>query len=186
MSEKTMPSKNIPSWFSSALAVLLLADLTLTWMNGRMLQRQFQEFRGLREDFQSLIEELQQENPIENDGGTESLSHNKTGRKFLKKTAMLVRVSRSQSENKTEENTEGNGEKEPVVKEIETTRESAKKAVKDAREVRSKLSLEENARKAEEKAKLNNSQNILSKWLLAGLGLFVAVITLRIWLRRRE
>jgi hypothetical protein len=57
--------------------------------------------------------------------------------------------------------------------------------VSEAREVQSKLSIEENIRKADEKAKVDSAENTWQKWLLAALGAGLLAVAVRSWLSRR-
>ena len=76
-------------------------------------------------------------------------------------------------------------DEEKARKELEESKNSAQKAVKDAREVQSKLSIEENYRKAEEKKQVEAAQNTWTKWVWATLGLLALAMVGRAWLRRR-
>lgn len=70
-------------------------------------------------------------------------------------------------------------------KELEASKESAKKAVEEARETQQKLSIQENARKADEQAKINKAQNASGKWMLLGLAIVLGAVIVRAYLRRR-
>ena len=72
-----------------------------------------------------------------------------------------------------------------AAKELEAARESAKKAVEEARDTQQKLSIQENARKADEKAKLNKAQNASGKWMILGLAITLGAVLYRAYLRRR-
>ena len=72
-----------------------------------------------------------------------------------------------------------------LTKELQESRDSGKKAVKDAREAQSKLSISENAKKAEQKKAMEAAQNqwVPYAWMASGAGLLALLI--RGWLRRR-
>jgi CHASE3 domain sensor protein len=72
-----------------------------------------------------------------------------------------------------------------ATKDLEAAKESAQKALKDAREVQEKLSFTENARLAEEKAKIENAKRAWQKWLWMGVGAALLALVMRSWLRRR-
>jgi membrane protein involved in colicin uptake len=72
-----------------------------------------------------------------------------------------------------------------VRKELEDQRKSEREAIEKAREVRSQLSWSENARKAEEKAKLDAVNHKSRPLLWIGVGVAILALLLRSWLRNR-
>ena len=174
MSEKPR-SQGLQGWLGPVIAALLAAQLGLTWIHGSLLHRQHEDIQGLREDLQDLSDSLDQE---EASGSAEAEGvvpaqvpfQGHFHRRRMLRAARLVR----QQE-----------EPDQAAKDLEAARQSAQKAVKEARETQQKLSIEENARKAEEKAKLQGASNAWQKWLWIGLGAGLAALVARSWLRRR-
>ena len=76
-------------------------------------------------------------------------------------------------------------EEEQARKDIQNSNDSAKNAVSKAREVQSQLSIEENIRKADEKAKMDTAESSWQKWLWIALGAGLVGMVIRAWLRRR-
>jgi len=160
-------------WLGRVVVALLCAQLGLTWLQGRLLHQQHQDLRDLRGEIQYLTESLEQ--------GSAEFAPDETSlaparqRRFRARRP-LQRVVRASVQ---EENPD------QAAKELEASKASAQKAVKDARKVQGQLSFEENARKAEEKAKVQAVQHSGTKWFLAALGAGLLALVVRAWLRRR-
>jgi hypothetical protein len=166
------------AWLGPVVVALLVAQLGMGWVQGRLLHRQHQDILGLREDIQSLVESLDEDTS----GATEedsSLAPARTVRR-VRRAHRLVRVAHIAQEEPADP------AEQAAKKDLEASRQSAQRAVKDAREVQQKLSIEENIRKADEKAKLERAQNAWQKWVWIGLGAGLAALVLRSWLRRRS
>ncbi len=179
MSETPNPTPSLPRWLPGAVVVLLAGQLGLLWLQGLQLNRQHRDLSATREEMQGLEESLDQSaggaDGTEQEGFAPARHrHGRPGR-FLR-----VRQDPPKPE----------GEADPAMKdaqkELKASVDSAKKAAADARDIRSKLSLEENARKAEEKAKMNQAQSAWEKWALVAAGVIVVAFLLRGWLRSRE
>lgn len=173
MDSNPQPIKAQNPWLGRMIVALLCAQLGLTWLQGRLLHQQHQDLQDLRGEIQFLTDSIEQ-------GSAEamldemSLAPAKVPLRRCRRS--FVRVARvSPQEEKPEQ----------AAKDLEASRASAQKAVKDAREVQSKLSLSENARKAEEKAKVQGVQHSGAKWLLVALGGGLLALVVRAWLRRR-
>ncbi len=165
------------AWFGPVVVGLLVAQLGLAWVQGRLLHRQHQDILGLREDIQGLTDSLDQGTS----GGAEeegSLSPAR-GRRMGRRAHRLERVAYISQEEPSDP------AEQAAKKDLEASKQSAQQAVKDAREVQQKLSITENIRKAEEKAKLEKAQNAWQKWIWIGLGMGLLALVLRSWLRRR-
>ena len=80
----------------------------------------------------------------------------------------------------------GAEEEQDATKELKASRDSAQKASKDAREVQSKLSIEENVRKAEETRKVNAATTSWQRWVYGALACVVAGLIARAILRRNS
>jgi CHASE3 domain sensor protein len=76
-------------------------------------------------------------------------------------------------------------ESEPAQKDLQDSRDSAKKAVEKARDTQQKLSIEENARKAEEARQVGAVQRKGQGWLLGLLGVALVAVVVRGVLKRR-
>jgi len=141
MNEPASPSP-LPRWLIGAVLTLLTAQVGLLWMQGSMLERQHGVLQSLRQDMQDLTESLDEFQGNFDQGADETV---RPSRHPLHPRRPLQRVRLQQ---------EPQEEKDPIRKELEDSRKSEKEAVEKARDVRSKLSYEENARKADEKAKI--------------------------------
>ncbi len=177
--EPSMP-KRFPSWLAPAVVILLALQLTLSWVHGSQLQRQHADLMDLRDDIQNLADSIDQgtvqdgedTNPADSGLAPARLRRRHGGSRFQ-------RVVRIQDSSQSQEDEQGR-------KDLEDSRASAKKAVAEAREARSKLSIEENARKADEKAKVEVAENTWLKWVWIGLGACVLGFVVRSWLRGRN
>lgn len=172
MNEHPQPPRT-QSWLGPVVVALLASQLGLIWLQGSLLHRQHRDIQGLREDLQGLAESLEQgtSGAPEAEGGLVPARARQTGpRRGVTRTAHIS-LQDEQADQAT--------------KELEAAKQSADKAVKDAREVQQKLSIEENARKAEEKAKIEKAQSAGMKWIWIGLGAGLLALVVRSWLRRR-
>jgi hypothetical protein len=153
------------------IPTLLALQLGLLWVQGAQLHRQNQVLEGLREDIQSLAESI--ENSQAASSSDEEVAavpaHFQQQPPPQKKVAVLG----------AEE------EQEPAAKDLQASRDSAQKAVKEAREAQSKLSIEENARKAEEARKVQDATNSWQRWIWGAIGLVVLALVIRSVIRRR-
>ena len=170
----TDPSQlpRFPSWLAPAVVVILAMQLTLTWLQGGLLHRQHQDLLALREDVQLLTDSLEQ-GVGEEDATADSLA---PARHAAARRFRLQQVRRLQA---------APAEEDQAQKDLQDAKASAQKAVSDARAVQSKLSIEENIRKAEEKAKIEEAESAWQKWLWIALGAGMVAVAVRAWLRRR-
>ena len=153
------------------IPTFLALQLGLLWIQGAQLHRQNQVLQGLREDIQALtetIESSQSPASFEDEGSAVPVGFF-SDPVPTKKVAVLG----------VEE------EQDPVAKELKASRDSAEKAVKEAREARSKLSFEENARKVDEARKVQAATNAWQRWVWAALGLAALALVARSVIRRR-
>ncbi len=153
------------------IPTFLALQLGLLWIQGAQLHRQNQVLSALREDIQALTESLDNgQSPVssEDDGSIVPAG-------FLpappppKKVAVLG----------VQE------EQEAATKEIQASRESAQKAVKDAREAQSKLSIEENIRKADEAKQVQAATSSWQRWVWGAIALVALALVARSVLGRR-
>lgn len=154
------------------IPALLALQLAMLWIQGAQLHRQNQVLQALREDIQLLTESIENSQApasYEDGGAAVPVA-------FLPKPAphqKHVAVLGVQEE------------QEAAAKDLQATRESAQKAVKDAREAQSKLSLEENARKAEEAKKVQAATSSWRRWVYGALALVALALVARAVIQRR-
>lgn len=153
------------------IPAFLALQLGLLWVQGAQLHRQNQVLAGLREDIQALTESL------ENNQGSASSDEEPAAvpAGFFNDPPPPKKVAVLGAEE----------EQEPATKDLQASKDSAQKAIKDAREVQSKLSLEENARKAEEARKVRAATDSWQKWAWGALALVALALVGRSVLRRR-
>jgi len=153
------------------IPTFLALQLGLLWIQGAQLHRQNQVLQGLREDIQALTESIE--------NGQSSAAFQDEGEavpaSFDPPTAPPKKVAVLGAEE----------EQESAAKELKASRESADKAVKEAREAQSKLSIEENARKAEEARKVQAATSSWQGWAWGAFGLVVLALVGRSVIRRR-
>ena len=127
---------------------------------------------ALREDIQALTESIdngQSTTAYDDDDGTVVPAG------FLPKPAPPKEVAVLGAED----------EQEAAAKELQASRDSAQKAVKDAREAQSKLSIEENARKAREAGKIQAATDSWQRWVWGAFALLALALVARSVIRRR-
>lgn len=167
-----MPRRSALSW---SIPLLLALQLGMLWIQGAQLHRQNQLLRALRSDVQDLADSLDngpdQADP--QDGSDVLPLHRLHTQPHLQRVALHTFQTDPDAASKEAE------------KELEASRDSARKAVKEAREDQSKLSFADNARKAEEAQKLQGATNAWHRWSLAALGVLCLAWLIRAWLRRR-
>ena len=153
------------------IPALLGLQLAMLWVQGAQLHRQNQVLQALREDIQALTDSLEaNQGPAsyEDEGAAVPAG-------FLPKSAPQKRVAVLGVQE----------EQEVATKELQASRESAQKAVKDAREAQSKVSIEENARKAEEARKVQAATSTWQRWAWGALLLVALAFGARAWIQRR-
>lgn len=154
------------------IPTFLALQLGLLWIQGAQLHRQNQVLLALREDIQALTESIDSQSPVssEEDDGTLVPAG------FLPKPAppKAVAVLGVQEE------------QEAATKDLQASRDSAQKAVKDAREVQSKLSIEENIRKADEAKKVQAATRSWQRWVWGAIALVALALVARSVLQRRS
>jgi hypothetical protein len=170
------PSNNggLPRWAVGAVVALLAFQVGLLWMQGSMLERQHGDLQSLRQDVQDLSDSLDQ--------FTGSFDQEDSGDGYLRPSRHRIRH-RAPGLVRVQDKEGGEGE--GVKKELEEQRKSEKDAVAKARDVREKLSIEENARKAEEKAKLEAESHKYRPLIWGGVVVALAALFLRSWMRNR-
>jgi hypothetical protein len=188
------PQSRQPGWIQPALVAVLAAQVGLLWLHGGLLNRQHSELRSLRQDIQELAEVLeshaeeQAQAPEEGSfhpaasgrrANRTHLKHHKGHRHPLLHVASPANFILQDAQDNAPEG------QDPTMKDIQKTRDSEKKAVSDARDIRQKLSIEENIRKADEKKKVEAATSNFYPLLYwaTGIGL-LAFIAGRVWRAR--
>ena len=166
------PPPPFPSWLGAAVLTLLTLQLGLIWIQGGLLHRQHRELQDLREDVQYLSDALDQ-NLLQDSGTDTEVAPTHTRLRRLPSRLLRVRHLQEPSDD------------ERARKEQEASRESARKAVSDAREVQSKLSIEENSRKVEEASKVQAATHSWQRWTWGAFGLVILALVARTVIRRR-
>lgn len=161
-------TKGHPSWFTGGVLILLALLVGLTWLNGAMINRQHHELQAMREDIQSLADSLDQGSTDDSAEGA-ALSPSS-----YRNSKRLLRVQQREEDS------------EPAMKDLKESRDSAEKAVRDAREVQRKLSIEENARRADEQAKRKAAERGWRPWFYGAIAIVLVAIVVRGWLLRRR
>lgn len=159
------------------IPLFLALQVALLWIQGAQIHRQNELLVGLREDIQSLADALDAGNSSD-DGMDESQTV---------PSAFQTPPSSSDKRDKDAMAVLGAQEEQDATaaKELQASRESAKKAVSEAREAQSKLSITENIKKAEETKKVQKATQQWQWLSWAALGLVLATFLGRSYLRRR-
>ena len=183
MNETPVPRQ--PVWPQAALVVVLAAQVGLLWLFGGLLNRQHGEIQAMRQDIQELTEALDNGSFDQGQAPEEGSfrpahhpKHRRPSRNRLQNTGDLHLVLQD-DQDKAPDN------QDPTMKETQEARDSAKKAIADARDIRMKLSIEENARKADEKKKVEAATSSfypIVYWAM-GIGLLAFIIG-RVWRAR--
>jgi hypothetical protein len=164
----------------------MTAQIALLWVQGAQLYRQHQVLLNIQEDLQDLTDAVDQLGGG-NEATDESWSPSREARPAhrahaLRRARARLRGRVRQGEPKPEPKPEG--EADPAIqqgmKDMQATRESAQKAIEQSRDIRSKLSIEENARKADQKAQIEAAQNSWQRWAWGA----VAFVALALFLGR--
>jgi len=154
------------------IPTILVLQLGLLWIQGAQLHRQNQVLEDLREDIQGLTESIEE--------GRSSTSYDDEGA-----AAVPVRFQAHPEPKKKVAVLGIEEEQDPAAKELQASKDSAQKAVKEAREVQSKLSLEENARKVDEARKVQTATSSWQLWSWGAIALVVLALVTRSVIRRR-
>jgi hypothetical protein len=153
------------------IPTILVLQLGLLWIQGAQLHRQNQVLEGLREDIQAL---------------TESIGDSQSSTSYDEDAAAVPVRFQADPEPKKKMAVLGiEEEQDPAAKELQASKDSGQKAVKEAREIRSKLSFEENARKADETRKVQAATNSWQRWSWVALAFVALALVARSVIRRR-
>jgi hypothetical protein len=180
-----------PGWIQSALVAVLAAQVGLLWLHGGLLNRQHGELQAMRQDIQDLSEALDNSasdhaqapeegnfRPASHGQRPKRLSHKRSQHPRLQTVSHVDFILQDTQENAPEN-------QDAMMKELQKSRDSGKKAVADAYGKQQKVSIEYNIQKAEEKKKIEAATSSfypLVYWAM-GLGL-LAFIGGRVWRAR--
>ena len=188
MNESPQPRQ--PVWIQSALVLVLAAQVGLLWLHGGLLNRQHGEMQAMRQDIQDLTEAL--DNSSDDHARSMEEGSYRPASSDLRTTTSQQRhrQPRLQAVNHVKlilQDAQDNAPEgqDPAMKDLQKSRDSAKKAVADSRDIRQKLSIDENIRKADEKKKVEAATSSfypLVYWAM-GIGL-LAFIGGRVWRAR--
>jgi hypothetical protein len=130
------------------LSSLLLAQLGLAWIHGRLLNRQHLQLMELREDLQGLAEAIEQSyaDPGLEEGSLAPARRFASHRPLHRLRLASHRIQEGQDR-----------EQDPAARELEASRQSAEKAVKDAKTTQQKLSIKHAAERAERAEKIDDA-----------------------------
>lgn len=156
------------------IPLFLALQVALLWIQGAQIHRQNQLLLGLREDIQALADVIESGNPV-GDGMDES----QTVPSSFQEPPPSKQDDRMAVLGAQEEQDAA------AAKELQASRESAKKAVSEARETQSKLSISENIKKAEETKKVQAATQQWQWWAWGALGVLMVALVGRSVLRRR-
>jgi len=153
------------------IPTFLALQLGLLWLQGAQLHRQNQVLQGLREDIQALTESLDHGQSAGQEDDSSSVPAGFQSTPDTKQQVAVLGVDEEQA---------------PVAKDLRDARESAQKAVKEAREAQSKVSIEENIRKAEEAKKVQSATAAWQGWVWGAMALVALALGARSVIRRRS
>jgi hypothetical protein len=157
------------------IPLFLGLQVALLWLQGVQIHRQNQVLQGLRDDIQTLADSMS------------SMDQPSGG--YAEEDQFVPSAFQSpQSPAKDEKQMAVLGaqeEQDATAKELQASRESGRKAVAEAREAQSKLSWEENAKKADETRKVQAATQSWQRWSLWALALVAVALGGRAILRRR-
>ncbi len=191
------PPPRQPLWPQAALVAVLTAQVGLLWLFGGLLNRQHGEIQAMRQDIQELTEALdngsfeQGQAPEEgrfqpaSSSPLDPLNHRPHRphrrhhrRRHLQATSNLHVVLQDKQDNAPDK-------QDPTMKEMQEVRDSSKKAVADARDIRQKLSIDENIRKADEKKKVEAATKSFYPIIYWAMGIGLAAFLIgRVWRAR--
>lgn len=192
MDESPRPLQS--GWVQWALVAVLAAQVGLLWLHGGLLNRQHGELQAMRQDIQDLTEAL--DNSFDDqdqapEAGRYQLSS--TGRRAgpprgqHSRRHQRTRLQAVSNANFVLQDAQDNAPEgqDPTMKDLQKTQDSQKKAVADARDIRQKLSIEENIRKADEKKKVEAATSSFYPLVYWAMGIaLLAFIVGRVWRAR--
>ena len=155
-------------WFPTITVVLLCAQLVLLWLHGSLLNNQRSDIASLRYEIRELAALINETLTIEDGEYTTPA----TGTKPRTEPHHLKLATMQQ-------------DGDSIRNDLEKPRESARDAVRQAREAQEQASLTENAKKAEEKAKAKKERQPWPRWVGIVIAAMIGAAT-GVWLRNRR
>jgi hypothetical protein len=149
-------------------------QVAMLWLQGAQIHRQNQVLQGLREDIQALAEAMDFSHSAGEAGPDDQAVPSAFQASPAPKAEKQMAVLGAQEEQDA-----------AAAKELQASRDSARKAISEARETQSKLSITENIKKAEEAKKVQAATNEWQRWVWGAMGLVVIALAARSLLRRR-
>ncbi len=178
------PVSHQPLWPSVALVAVLGAQVCLLWLHGGLLNRQHGDIQAMRQDIQELTEALDN-NSYDQGAAPEEGSFKPAAARSHRPATRGTRIQRAHLLVLQDNQDNAPDKQDPTMKETQEARDSAKKAVADARDIRQKLSIEENARKADEKKKVEAATSSITPLIYWAMGIaLLAFIVGRVWRAR--
>lgn len=142
---------------TALLTALLAAQLGLAWIHGRMLNRQHAQLLDIREDLQGLAEAIEAsygEAPQEE--GSLAPAALERHRRPARRHARGPRLAAYRNQEPQDQESSGK-EQDRAAKELEASRASQEKAVRDAKVAQKQISFREAAERAERVEKIDNA-----------------------------
>jgi len=175
------PAPTPSRWPGRAVIILLAVQVGLLWTHGSLLQRQHDDILALREDVQALAESM--------DDSQDPDSWDTTGIQPARHPARrhggrTVRVAFQQKEQPARDPDADSGDQ-AASKDLAGSKRSALDALAKARDTQEKLSWTENARKADEQARITAATDTTMRWSWIAAGVLVVALVARAILRRR-
>jgi hypothetical protein len=165
----------MPAWPATVLLGVLVAQVGLGWIHGRLLHRQHTELVALRHDVQDLAEALDYaygDPGLEEEGLAPA---RRPGRRAPMPRLHLAahRIQEGQ-------------EQDPAMRELEASRKSAEKAVKDAKTAQRKLSVEHAAERAERAEKVDKASKGFLWATIASAAILLGAFAMRGFIRKQR
>lgn len=166
-----------PKGLGIAIVVLLSLQLGLGYVQGSLLHRQQDQLSAIRADLQDLAEAValgQGAMDAEPGDGepwrpAAPRATRPPARRYALATLAVL----------------GGDEEDRARKEVQQSRDTARKGVEEARKAQQQLSVEEAIRKAETRQQTDAAQSQWLKWSMVAVGAVALGLLARAWLRRR-
>lgn len=166
-----------PKGLGIAVVVLLSMQLALGYVQGSLLHRQQDQLAAIRTDLQDLAEAVALGQGAMDadlgDGEAWRPAAPRGDRPPVRRYA-LARLA-----------VLGGDEEDRARKEVQQSRDTARKGVEEARKAQQQLSVEEAIRKAETRQKTDAAQSQWMKWSMVAVGVVALGLLARAWMRRR-
>jgi hypothetical protein len=176
MSPSSPPTPLFSKWSSRSVIALLTLQVGLLWIHGSLIQRQHDDIQALRGDVQALADSLDQDQDDDDTTGAARPVRSPVGRH-----GRVRRVAFQQAPEPPRAAAEPPDPGDSAAaQELEAAKRSAQEAVAKARDTQEKMSIPENIRLADEKARLAAAGKHGPPWPWIGAG---AAAVLALWVR---